>query len=93
MTARNAMFTFLLTALVIAEAGLADPLPEGNLHVSSPPGLRVYVDNKFIGVTTAEQAGLQVPALLAGEHRVRSRRPDSSRNDSWSSFRPEPTSN
>jgi len=71
LTARNAMFTFLLIALAVADAGLADPLPAGNLHVSSSPGLRVYVDNRFVGVATAEQAGLQLPALLAGEHRVR----------------------
>ena len=65
------MFTFLMIALAVAEAGPADPLPAGNLHVSSSPGLRVYVDNQFVGVTTAEQAGLQLPALLAAEHRVR----------------------
>ena len=39
--------------------------------MSSSPGLRVFVDNQFVGLTTAEQEGLQLPALLAGEHRVR----------------------
>lgn len=69
--ARNGMFTFLLIALAVAEAALADPLPSGNLHVSSSPGVRVYVDNQFAGLTTADQAGLRVSALLAGEHQVR----------------------
>jgi PEGA domain/Putative MetA-pathway of phenol degradation len=71
VTARNAMFTFLLIVLAVAESGLAGSPPTGNLHVSSSPGLRVYVDEKFVGLTTAEQAGLQLPAVLAGEHRVR----------------------
>lgn len=69
--ARNGMFTFLLIALAAAQAGLADPLPSGTLHVSSSPGVRVYVDNQFAGLTTADQAGLRVSALLAGEHQVR----------------------
>jgi hypothetical protein len=71
VTARKPVLTFLLIALAVAEAGQADPLPAGNLYVRSSPGLRVYVDNQFVGLTTAEQAGLQLPALLAGEHRVR----------------------
>jgi PEGA domain len=71
MTPRNAMFTSLLVALAVAQTGLADPPPTGNLHVSFSPGLRVYVDNKFVGVTTAEQAGLLLPALVVGEHQVR----------------------
>lgn len=70
-TLAGTVFTVVLTMLAVAESGLADPPPKGNLHVSSSPGLRVYVDNKFAGVTTAEQAGLQVPALLAGERQVR----------------------
>jgi hypothetical protein len=58
-------------ALALAEAGLGDPLPAGGLHLSSSPGLRVYVDNQFVGLTTDEQAGLRIPALPVGEHRVR----------------------
>jgi hypothetical protein len=71
MTARNVMFTVLLIVLAIAESGFADLPPTGNLRVSSSPGLRVYVDNKFVGLTTTEQAGLQLTALLAGQHQVR----------------------
>jgi hypothetical protein len=71
MTARNVRFTVLLIVLAMAESGLADPPATGNLHVSSSPGLRVYVDNKLVGLTTAEEAGLQLTTLLAGEHQVR----------------------
>jgi PEGA domain/Putative MetA-pathway of phenol degradation len=71
VTARNAVFFVLMIVLAMAESGLGDPLPTGNLHVSSSPGLRVYVDNKFVGLTTADQAGLQLPALPAGEHQIR----------------------
>ena len=71
MMARNTMFIFLLIALAMTGAGLADPQPAGNLHVTSSPGLRVYVDDRFVGLTTAEHGGLQVTALSAGKHQVR----------------------
>jgi hypothetical protein len=70
-TFSRTVFIVVLSVLTIAEPGLSDPPPTGNLHVSSSPGLRVYVDNKFVGLTTAEQAGLRLPALLAGDHQVR----------------------
>lgn len=64
------MFVLLLIAFASTPVSLADPLPAGTLRVISAPGLRVYVDNQFAGLTTSDPAGLEVRGLSSGEHRV-----------------------
>jgi hypothetical protein len=64
------MRSFFLILFAMATSGLAGQTA-GTLHVSSSAGLRIYVDGKFAGLSTAAQGGLLLPGLPAGEHQIK----------------------
>ena len=59
-----------LAVLVVAAAAAAAEVT-GALQVTCRPGHRVYLDGEFVGLTTAEQDGLHLKAVVPGAHEVR----------------------
>jgi hypothetical protein len=57
--------------LVLALAGLAAASDTGRLQVTCRPGVRVYLDGDFVGLTTADEDGLFLREVSAGGHVIR----------------------
>lgn len=57
--------------LLLALAGLVAAEGFGRLQVTCRPGVRVYLDGEFVGLTTADEDGLFLREVAAGDHVVR----------------------
>jgi hypothetical protein len=63
--------TLAALLLLVALAGLAGAQETGALQVTCRPGVRVYLDGDFVGLTTADEDGLYLRGVAAGGHEVR----------------------
>lgn len=65
----------LVVAVILVGMGpsaVADDAPAaGALQVTCWPGHRVYLDDRFVGLTTAAEDGLYLQNVAAGEHIIR----------------------
>lgn len=59
------MLTVLLFAMLGQAAG------RGDIQVTCPPGLRVYLDEQFVGVSSTNEDGKYIVAVASGLHTVR----------------------
>ena len=69
-----------LIALLLAATSWApvEALASGNLQVLCAPGVQLYVDDNFEGISNTEQGGFLIRRLRAGQHELRATRPGSS---------------
>lgn len=56
--------------VLLCVAAAASPLRAENLQVHAEPNVRIFVDGRFRGVTTAADRGLFVRGLEPGQHQV-----------------------
>jgi len=57
--------------LLVVFLGVAASAAAGNLWITCEPGLDVYLDGKFVGVSEEAEDGKYLPGISSGEHMIR----------------------
>jgi len=69
---RRTPFLLTLGVFLLWTGGYSTAFAEGDLQViCKRPGVRIYVDGKFMGATKAEEEGLFVEGLADGPHKLK----------------------
>lgn len=69
------VLTFLLL-FICNTIGAAAPAQTGYIQVDSEPGILIYLDGAFKGITTDTIGGLIIQDVSEGEHRIRVEKPE-----------------
>ena len=57
--------------LLVVSLGIAASAAAGNLWITCEPGLDVYLDGQFVGVSEEAEDGKYLPGISSGEHTIR----------------------
>ena len=72
----NILYEVVLYVLAAAFCFSAMAADTGALQVTSRPGIRIYLDGEFRGITKAEEDGLYIEGLQPGNYEIRAEKTD-----------------